>query len=118
MPPPNVKNPTRESAMKLLLVEEAIPPSAKRAKPAIMIIPDLRLRRLIASRRDMRERPNIVISRIFSAYFLRFPLISAANAEEESASFGGTSGQNRHFSNGRKAFGVATRRDTLVPQNF
>src|SRR5438874_12923667 len=58
MPPPNVKNPTSESAMKLLLVEEAIPPSAKRAKPAIMIIPDLRLRRLIASRRDMRERPN------------------------------------------------------------
>jgi integrase len=32
--------------------------------------------------------PNIVISRIFSAYFLGLPLISAANAEEESAFFG------------------------------
>src|SRR5438309_5432593 len=46
---------------------------------------------------------NIVISRIFSAYFLRFPLISAANAEEESAFFGGSFGQNRRFSKGRKA---------------
>src|SRR5213596_3073490 len=48
-------------------------------------------------------RSNIVISRIFSAYFLRFPLISAANAEEESASFRGSSRQNRRLPNGRKA---------------
>src|SRR2546426_10090587 len=52
---------------------------------------------------DGAQRPNIVISRIFSAYFLRFPLISAANAEEESAFFGGSFGQNRRFSRGRKA---------------
>jgi hypothetical protein len=31
---------------------------------------------------------NIVISRSFSAYFWRFPLISAAKAEEESTFFG------------------------------
>ena len=48
-------------------------------------------------------RSNIVISRIFSAYFLRIPLISAANAEEESAFFGGSFGQNRRSSKGRKA---------------
>ena len=47
-------------------------------------------------------RSNIVISRIFSAYFLRLPLTSAANAEEESAFFGGLSGQNRLFPEGRK----------------
>ena len=50
-----------------------------------------------------RLQPNIVISRIFSAYFLRLPLISAANAEEESAFFGGLFGQNRLFPEGRKA---------------
>src|SRR5205807_6486794 len=49
------------------------------------------------------ETSNIVISRIFSAYFLRIPLISAANAEEESAFFGGSFGQNRRFSKRRKA---------------
>jgi hypothetical protein len=49
------------------------------------------------------HRSNIVISRIFSAYSWRFPLISAANAEEESAFFGGSFGQNRCFSKGRKA---------------
>src|SRR5437764_14361583 len=47
--------------------------------------------------------PNIVISRIFSAYFLRFPLISAANAEREPAFFEGSFGQNRRFPKGRKA---------------
>jgi len=47
--------------------------------------------------------PNIVISRSFSAYFLRFPLISAANAEKASAFFGGSCGQNRRFPKGRKA---------------
>src|SRR5207249_2436980 len=46
--------------------------------------------------------PNIVISRIFSAYFLRFPLISAANAEEESAFFGASFGQNRRFPAARR----------------
>src|SRR5256885_16848679 len=51
----------------------------------------------------VRVRPNIVISRIFSAYFLRIPLISAANAEEESAFFGGSCGQNRRLPKGRKA---------------
>src|SRR5437867_13457218 len=66
----------------------------------------------------VHDTPNIVISRIFSAYFLRFPLISAANAEEESAFFGGSFGQNRRLPYGRKAFGVASRRDTLVRQNF
>ena len=47
--------------------------------------------------------PNIVISRIVSAYFLRIPLLSAANAEEESAFFGGSSSQNRPFPQARKA---------------
>src|ERR1051325_11684715 len=37
---------------------------------------------------------NLVISRIFSAYFVGLPLISAANAEEEWAFFGGSLGQN------------------------
>jgi hypothetical protein len=31
------------------------------------------------------DRPNIVISRSFSAYFWRLPLISSANAEEQLA---------------------------------
>src|SRR5207249_5350547 len=53
-----MRNPSNETAMKLWLVDDAIPPRAKSAKPAIMITPDLRLRRLIASRSDMRERPN------------------------------------------------------------
>src|SRR5207249_8158707 len=48
-------------------------------------------------------RSNIVTSRIFSAYFLTFALISAANAEKESAFFEGSFGQNRHFRKGRKA---------------
>ena len=46
---------------------------------------------------------NIVISRSFSAYFLGLPLISAANAEEEWAFFGGSSGENRRFCGRRKA---------------
>ena len=46
--------------------------------------------------------PNIVISRNFSAYFLGLPLISAANAEEQSAFFGCSPGKNRRFSKGRK----------------
>src|SRR5205809_56913 len=78
---------------------------------------------MICKERGMRS--NIVISRIFSAYFLRFPLISAANTEEESASFRGSSGQNRRLPNGRKAFEVASRWDArawagklLVSWNF
>jgi len=48
-------------------------------------------------------RSNIVISRSFSAYFLGLPLISVANAEEESAFFGGSFSQNRPFPRARKA---------------
>jgi hypothetical protein len=50
---------------------------------------------------------NIVISRIFSAYFLGLPLISAANAEEDWAFFGDSGGQNRHFPKRRK--GISRR---------
>ena len=53
-------------------------------------------------------RSNIVISRIFSAYFWRLPLISAANAEEAWAFFGDSGGQNRHFPKTRKAIFSAT----------
>jgi len=64
-------------------------------------------RRLCTRFRSANTSPwfasNIVISRIFSAYFWRLPLISAANAEEESAFFGGLFGQNRLFPEGRKA---------------
>jgi len=48
-------------------------------------------------------RSNIVISRSFSAYFWRFPLISVANAEEESAFFGRSFSQNRRLPKGTKA---------------
>ena len=51
----------------------------------------------------MRMTPNIVISRIFSAYFVGLPLISAANAEEEWAFFGGSLGQNTPSAERRKA---------------
>ena len=52
-------------------------------------------------------RSNIVISRIFSAYFLSFPLISAANAEGESAFSGGSFSQNKYFTKRRKAISRA-----------
>src|SRR6266403_3028680 len=68
---------------------------------AIATMPAIHRNVLITSGESMRS--NIVISRSFSAYFLRFPLISAANAEEESAFFGGSCGQNRRFPKGRKA---------------
>jgi hypothetical protein len=48
------------------------------------------------------HRSNIVISRIFSAYFLTFPLILAANAEKESTLGGSSFGQNRRLFQGRK----------------
>src|SRR5206468_10034404 len=54
------------------------------------------------------SRSNIVISRIFSAYFLGLPLISAANAEEDWAFFGDSAGQTRRFAKGRKASFPAT----------
>jgi len=50
----------------------------------------------------------MVISRIFSAYFLGLPLISAATAEEDWAFFGDSAGQTRRFSQGRKASFPAT----------
>jgi hypothetical protein len=51
---------------------------------------------------------NIVISRILSAYFLRFPLISAANAEEESAFFGDSFSENKYVAKGRKEISRAS----------
>ena len=57
---------------------------------------------------------NIVISRIFSAYFLGLPLISAANAEERWAFFGGSSGENRRFCGRRKAIFRASAAATQV----
>jgi hypothetical protein len=56
------------------------------------------------------QSSNIVISRISSAYFLRFPLLSAANAEEESAFFGRSFSQNRCFPEGREAIFPSQRR--------
>jgi hypothetical protein len=46
---------------------------------------------------------NIIISRIFSAYFLGLLLISAANAEEEPAFFGGSFSENKCLPERRKA---------------
>ena len=54
-------------------------------------------------RKIVPTSPNIIISRIFSAHFLGLPLISAANAEEQSAFFGYSPEKNRRFSKGRKA---------------
>jgi hypothetical protein len=61
-----------------------------------------------SAREWMTLESNIVISRILSAYFLRFPLISAANAEEESAFFGGSFSQNKYFAKGRKEISRAS----------
>src|SRR5882724_8429981 len=67
-------------------------PTLRRRQPTIAVI---------KARRRMRS--NIVISRSFSAYFLGLPLISAANAEGESAFFGGSFSQNRPFPRAGKA---------------
>src|SRR6266404_7601712 len=65
-----------------------------------------------------RVRSNIVISRIHSAYFLGLPLISAANAEEESAFFGGSFSESKCLPEGRKAISgaVATAAEIARPR--
>src|SRR6266571_4645760 len=55
------------------------------------------------------KRPNIVISRSFSAYFWRLPPISAGKAEKSSAYFGRWKAQTSLFPEGREHFQLLTR---------